>query len=89
MRESLERLQALVEHGSDVITVVRADASIVYQVGPLEAILGYALLEMPEGTKLTDWVTTDDRLGLLGLCRTRQTVRHEVRMLHSDGTSVT
>jgi diguanylate cyclase (GGDEF)-like protein/PAS domain S-box-containing protein len=88
VRESFQQLKALVEHGSDIITVVRTDASVVYQVGPVEAILGYAAA-MPAATKLTDWVATDDRHELVALCRTRETARHELRMLHSDGTNVT
>jgi diguanylate cyclase (GGDEF)-like protein/PAS domain S-box-containing protein len=88
VRASAQRLQALVEHGSDIITVVRADASVVYQVGPIEAILGYAQT-MPDGDRLTDWVVTDDRQELLGLCQTRDNARHELRMLHRHGPNVT
>jgi diguanylate cyclase (GGDEF)-like protein/PAS domain S-box-containing protein len=88
VRESLQHLQALVEHGSDIITVVRSDGSVVYQLGPVEALLGYAFA-LPEGAQLTDWVAVDDRPALLGLCRTRHAARHELRMLQREGRDVT
>jgi diguanylate cyclase (GGDEF)-like protein/PAS domain S-box-containing protein len=88
LRESHQRLQALVQHGSDIITVVRGDASVVYQVGPVEAILGYTR-ELPEGATLTDWVARADRAALLELCGTECVARHELRMLQSVGKDVT
>ena len=88
VREGLQRLEALVEHGSDIITVVRADATVVYQIGPVESILSRTPA-IPEGTKLTDWVATEDRQDLLGLCRTEHATRCELRMLRSDGMHIT
>jgi diguanylate cyclase (GGDEF)-like protein/PAS domain S-box-containing protein len=88
LRGDLERLQAMVEHGSDIITVVRSDATVVFQVGAVEAILGYAV-HMPEGANLIDWVAAADQPVLLALCRTAHAAREELRMLHADGMTVT
>ena len=87
-QDGLQRLQALVEHGSDIIIVVGSDATVVYQVGAIEATLGRTEA-ISEGGKLTEWVAPEDRQKLLELCGTAGTARHELRMLHRDGRTVT
>ncbi|MHB8696209.1 MAG: putative bifunctional diguanylate cyclase/phosphodiesterase, partial [Solirubrobacteraceae bacterium] len=82
--ESLQRLEALVEHGSDMITVLGSDATVMYQAGAVEAMLGRPP-EAITGTKLTEWVDPGDTLALLTMCATRRSGRQELRMLHSDG----
>ncbi|MHB8694709.1 MAG: PAS domain S-box protein, partial [Solirubrobacteraceae bacterium] len=82
--ESLHRLESLVEHGSDMITVLGSDATLIYQAGAVEAMLGHPP-ETLAGTKLTEWVDPGDTLALLTMCATRRSGRQELRMLHSDG----
>jgi diguanylate cyclase (GGDEF)-like protein/PAS domain S-box-containing protein len=82
---SERRLQALVEHGSDMITVVALDATVLYQAGAVQAMLGYATHEL-EGAKLTDWVEPPDRPMLLALCETPRAASHELRLRHRDGS---
>jgi diguanylate cyclase (GGDEF)-like protein/PAS domain S-box-containing protein len=85
LRASERRLQALVEHGSDMITVVVPDATVIYQAGAVDSMLGYQPHEL-EGAKLTEWVDPDDRALLLALCATQGTASEEVRLCHRDGS---
>ena len=85
LRESEDRLKALVEHGSDMITVVAPDATVLYQAGAVMAMLGYEPDEL-EGSKLTDWLDPDDRALLVGLCATQSSATQELRLRHRDGT---
>jgi PAS domain-containing protein len=74
LRESEERLKALVEHGSDMITVVGADSTVLYQAGAVLTMLGYEPHEL-EGSKLTNWLDPDDSTLLLALCATERSAR--------------
>ncbi len=85
LRESEHRLQALVEHGSDMITVVKPDTTVIYQAGAVETMLGYQPHEL-EGATLTDWLDADDRALLLALCATTGTASEELRFCHRDGS---
>ena len=84
LRESEDRLKALVEHGSDMITVSAPDATVLYQTGAVMAMLGYEPHEL-EGAKLTDWLDPDDRALLVGLCATERSATQELRLRHRDG----
>jgi diguanylate cyclase (GGDEF)-like protein/PAS domain S-box-containing protein len=84
LRESKRRLQALVEHGSDMITVVRPDTVIIYQAGAVESMLGYQPQEL-EGAKLTDWLEAEDAASLLELCAIEGSASQELRLRHRDG----
>ena len=86
--DSERRLQALVEHGSDMITVVEADTTVIYQAGAVESMLGYAPREL-QGARLSDWLEPDDVPSLLELCAAESTASRELRLLHRDGSKRT
>jgi diguanylate cyclase (GGDEF)-like protein/PAS domain S-box-containing protein len=83
-RRSHERLQALVEHGSDMITVVKQDTTVIYQAGATVPMLGYERHEL-EGSRLLDWVIPDDQPLLRVLCATECATSQELRLRHRDG----
>ena len=85
LRESERRLRALVEHGSDMITVVTPDTTVIYQAGAVGAMLGYAPGEL-EGAHLTEWLHPDDATSLTQLCGTASTASAELRLRHRDGS---
>jgi diguanylate cyclase (GGDEF)-like protein/PAS domain S-box-containing protein len=84
LRESEERMKALVEHGSDMITVLAPDTTVLYQAGAVGPMLGYEPAEL-EGAKLTDWLDPADRPLLMALCTTRRHATQELRLRHRDG----
>ena len=88
LRGSERRLQALVEHGSDMITVVAPDTTVIYQAGAAEPMLGYKPHEL-EGAKLTDWLEPDDAVLLLALCSAGERTSQELRLRHRDGSQRT
>ena len=88
LRASERRLQALVEHGSDMITVVAPDTTVIYQAGAVESMLGYQAREL-EGAKLTEWLEPDDAASLLALCAAKETASEELRLRHRDGSQRT
>jgi diguanylate cyclase (GGDEF)-like protein/PAS domain S-box-containing protein len=88
LRESERRLQALVEHGSDMITVVTPDTVVIYQAGAVESMLAYEPDEL-EGSKLTDWLDADDAASLLALCAVEGSASQELRLRHRDGSQRT
>jgi diguanylate cyclase (GGDEF)-like protein/PAS domain S-box-containing protein len=85
LREGERRLRVLVEHGSDMITVIAPDTTIIYQAGAVESMLGYEPQEL-EGTKLTEWLDPEDRASLLALCTADGTASQELRLRHRDGS---
>jgi diguanylate cyclase (GGDEF)-like protein/PAS domain S-box-containing protein len=85
LRHGERRLQALVEHGSDMITVVEPDTTVIYQAGAVGAMLGYAAGEL-QGAKLKDWLDPADIPALRELCETEHTASRELRMRHRDGS---
>jgi diguanylate cyclase (GGDEF)-like protein/PAS domain S-box-containing protein len=87
-RDSERRLRALVEHGSDMITVVRPDTTVIYQAGAVGAMLGYAAGEL-EGARLADWLNAEDVASLTQLCATATTASAELRLRHRDGSQRT
>lgn len=84
LREADERLQALVEHSSDLIVVVDDDALVEYEAGSVEALLGARPSEL-RGRRLLDWVEPGDHDHLLELCRTATQEEGEVRLRRVDG----
>jgi diguanylate cyclase (GGDEF)-like protein/PAS domain S-box-containing protein len=88
LRRSERRLQALVEHGSDMITVVAPDTTVLYQAGAAEPMLGYKPHEL-EGAKLTDWLEPTDAASLLALCTSGERTSQELRLRHRDGSQRT
>jgi diguanylate cyclase (GGDEF)-like protein/PAS domain S-box-containing protein len=87
LRESEERMTALVQHGSDLVIVVEPDSSVLYAAGPAEAMLGYTPRELL-GRKLDTLVDGADAAVLRELCRT-QANRRELRIIHRSGELVT
>lgn len=82
------RLQALVEHRSDMITVLEPDTTVIYQVGAVESMLGYAPREL-QGGRLRDWLEPDEVPSLLELCAAESTASRELRLLHRNGSQRT
>jgi diguanylate cyclase (GGDEF)-like protein/PAS domain S-box-containing protein len=85
LREGKRRLQALVEGGSDMITVVRPDTTVIYQAGAVESVLGYEPQEL-EGAELTKWLDPDDAASLLARCATEGSASEELPLRHRDGS---
>ena len=82
---------ALVEHGSDIITILDADGRVEYQSSSGAPLLGWSRDEV-EGRDLIDFVHPDDASAYIELVeRTRarkpgDVVRIDVRVRHKDGT---
>jgi diguanylate cyclase (GGDEF)-like protein/PAS domain S-box-containing protein len=90
-RESEARFGSLVQHASDLITVLDADGTIVYQSPSIDRVLGYA----PEdviGTRFDRLVDTDEKSRLLNLLADgaayagSETEVLECSLRHRDGT---
>jgi diguanylate cyclase (GGDEF)-like protein/PAS domain S-box-containing protein len=65
-RASEERFSSLVQHASDLITVLDADATVVYQSPSIERVLGYAPEEIV-GTNFDRLLDRDEKSRLLHL----------------------
>jgi diguanylate cyclase (GGDEF)-like protein/PAS domain S-box-containing protein len=83
---SQRRLQALVRHGSDLITVLSPDGVIIYQAGAVESVLGFEPGQL-EGEKLARWLHPQDRPLLVTLCDVGEDEARarELRVRHRDG----
>ncbi|MEO8605665.1 MAG: PAS domain S-box protein, partial [bacterium] len=87
--ERERRFRALIEHSSDLVSIVSADAQVIY-VGPsLQRVLGF-LPEAWEGQSIFCFVHADDharcRNGLAQIAAPGSTVRIQYRLQHADGT---
>jgi diguanylate cyclase (GGDEF)-like protein/PAS domain S-box-containing protein len=84
------RFQALVNHSSDLITLIDADLAIRYQTPSVARLLGYPVDELI-GTPLADLAHPEDRLTLLAAHdetiagTSADTVSH-LRLRHRDGS---
>jgi PAS domain S-box-containing protein len=85
LRDSEQRLDALLHNSSDMTTVVTVDATVLYQAGSVYSVLGHAPSDMV-GTDLCDWVVPDDVPLLLSLCQTSETADAELHFRHADGS---
>jgi PAS domain S-box-containing protein len=83
--DSERQLRALLRNSSDMITVVAADASMMYQTGAVRSVLGREPEEL-EGRNLADWVDPEDVALLLELCQTVESAAAELRLRHVDGS---
>lgn len=83
---SEQRLQALVRHGSDLITVLSPDGTVLYEAGAIQSVLGFDPAEL-EGEKLSRWLHPQDRPVLAALCDVGEegTRARELRLRHRDG----
>ncbi len=89
-RRSEERFRALVQHASDVITVVAADGAIRYVSPAIARVLGYRAEER-RATNVFDLLHPEDRDKALAfrevtLARGESSASVEVRVRHRDGT---
>jgi PAS domain S-box-containing protein len=86
VRASEERFRALIERGSDTITIVDAAGSILYESPSVERVLGYRPDELI-GLSVLDYVHPDDvpRIRSLALDG-REMVSTECRCRRKDGT---
>ncbi|MCU4187267.1 diguanylate cyclase [Acidiferrimicrobium sp. IK] len=87
-RVSGERFTAMVEHSSDMITVVGPDTTVLYAAPSIGAVLGRDAAHV-EGTPLADIVHPDDVLRLWELCEAGSSDGEELRLQHADGTWMT
>ncbi len=87
-RRTEDRVRALVENSSDVITVVSPDMTVRWQSPSVTRTLGRAAEDVV-GRRITSLVHPDDTLGIekqLGLVtRTGGVVTETVRFRHADG----
>jgi diguanylate cyclase (GGDEF)-like protein/PAS domain S-box-containing protein len=85
-RRGERRLQALVRHGSDLITVVGKDGTVLYQAGAVESLLGFSAAEL-EGEKLAGRLHPDDLpvLGALLDVGEDESPAREIRLRRRDG----
>jgi PAS domain S-box-containing protein len=87
-KQGEQRLQALLQNSSDMITVVAPDTTVLYQAGSVISVLGHEPSQL-EGTALTDWIDDADAATLRALCAAPGTSSEEIRMRHADGTART
>jgi PAS domain S-box-containing protein len=85
LRESEQRLDALLHNCSDMITVVAVDATVLYQADSVRSVLGLTPCELV-GADLSDRVQPEDVPELLSLCRTGETAEAELNFRHADGS---
>jgi diguanylate cyclase (GGDEF)-like protein/PAS domain S-box-containing protein len=85
-----ERFQALVQHASDIITILDADGVIVYESPAIERVLGYTPEETVGGRALAIAHPEDVPTGRAMYDAVRAapgaTQRAEMRFLHRDGS---
>ncbi len=89
LRASEQRFRALVEHSTDVITLLDADGTVRYSSASSHFVLGYSPTENI-GRNAFELIHPDDRpqaLELFGELRKRpgHLIRAELRALHKDG----
>ena len=87
-RESEDRFRALVQHASDLITVLDAEGLIGFQTPSLAPLLGYPP-DALEGSPLADLVHPDDLGAFEALVETGRAgagaAPREIRLRHRDG----
>ena len=86
LRASEERFRALIERGSDTITIVDAVGSILYESPSIERVLGYRPEELI-GRPVLDYIHPDDVARVRSLALgARETASMECRSRRKDGT---
>ena len=90
LRASEQRFRALVEHSSDVITLLGPDGAVIYASQSTQPVLGYGATENV-GRSAFELVHPDDRADALELFgelmqRPGHLVKTELRALHKDGS---
>jgi diguanylate cyclase (GGDEF)-like protein/PAS domain S-box-containing protein len=90
LRRSEERFRSLVQHASDLVTVIDADTTITYQSPSIEGLLRYQPEEVI-GTRLLALLHADDAARWLAVLHEAMTDGRgvavaEARMRHRDGS---
>ncbi len=90
LRASEQRFRQLVEHSSDVITLLGSDGTVLYASQSTQPVLGYASTENL-GRNVFELIHPDDRAAALELFgelmqQPGHLVKTELRALHKDGT---
>ncbi|HYM16046.1 MAG TPA: EAL domain-containing protein [Dehalococcoidia bacterium] len=90
LRESEERFRSLVQHASDLITVIDVDTTVMYQSPSMRRVLGHEAEKMI-GTRLAALMHPDDVpriVAMLGevMSKAGSVVLGEVRARHADGS---
>ncbi|HEY3268503.1 MAG TPA: PAS domain S-box protein, partial [Armatimonadota bacterium] len=90
LRESEERFRALFEHSSDMVAVIDAVGTIMFQCSSIERILGYDPASVV-GSDVFDLLHPDDRLAARralnsALAKPGAVPPMEVRVRHRDGS---
>ncbi|MEO8394660.1 MAG: PAS domain S-box protein, partial [Chloroflexota bacterium] len=89
-RENEERFHALVQNSTDVITILAADMTVLYESPSLEKVMGYRP-EAIQGLNITDVIHPDDlplimeRMDTI-LDQPAAMFSVEVRLRHADGS---
>lgn len=89
LRQSEERFRSLVQNASDLITVIEADTTVLYQSPSMRQVLGHAPDDIV-GRKLSDFVHPDDIRHILSFLRgamrdSSGTTSIEARLRHQNG----
>jgi two-component system, cell cycle sensor histidine kinase and response regulator CckA len=90
LRASEQRFRQLVEHSSDVITLLGPDGEVLYASQSTQPVLGYGSTENV-GRNVFELIHPDDRAAALELFgelmqKPGHLVKTELRALHKDGT---
>ena len=90
LRTSERRFRALIEHSSDVITLLDASGSVLYASQSSQPVLGYASTENV-GRSVFELIHPDDQASAFELFaelmkEPRRVAHIELRALHKDGT---
>ncbi|WP_432967770.1 putative bifunctional diguanylate cyclase/phosphodiesterase [Dactylosporangium sp. CA-233914] len=89
LRASEQRFQALVQHSSDVVTVIDADGIVTYQSESINRVFGYDPATFA-GTRLTERMLPDSASGLLAAIEAITGTAYATRVIelpmrHADG----
>jgi diguanylate cyclase (GGDEF)-like protein/PAS domain S-box-containing protein len=89
LRASQQRFQALVQHSSDVVTVIDRDGVVTYQSESLQRVFGHDPVRS-HGIRLTDHMLPEAAPALVGAIEAISGTAYasrvlEVPMLHADG----
>ncbi len=80
LRSSEQRFEALVQHSSDVVTVVDAFGTVLYQTESIQRVFGYAP-ESLVGRPLTNLFETENGVALLEALQQARSEPYAVRVL--------
>jgi diguanylate cyclase (GGDEF)-like protein/PAS domain S-box-containing protein len=85
LRASEERFRALVQNGSDIITVVAPDGTVLYKAPSVTSALGHHPC-LVEGSNMGVIVHPDDLPRFRALCASGNHAGEGLRLSHADGT---